>query len=67
MPYYDYLVSLGYIIYKAIQNLEKNPMKGDSTLEKNPLTLNLNLDLWKNEHFSKGKERKDIGFHKILV
>ena len=23
MPYYDYLVSLGYIIYKAIQNLEK--------------------------------------------
>ena len=67
MPYYDYLVSLGYIIYKAIQNLENKSMKGDSTLEKNPLTPNLNLDLWKNEHFSKGKERKDIGFHKILV
>ena len=47
MPYYDYLVSLGYIIYKAIQNLEKKKksMKGDSTLEKNPLTPNLNLDL----------------------
>lgn len=45
MPYYDYLVSLGYIIYKAIQNLENKSMKGDSTLEKNPLTPNLNLDL----------------------